>query len=220
MRLRRAFLLVLTLLWATSAAGQSADVHIGIVSGPMGSFAATILKAHQRPYDSITTKVPADSLKHYGVIVVDNLFRLQDLNAAAFKAYVEQGGVLVVINPKTEGFSRSWSPYDIFIGEYTIEARITDRKHPLFRGFPSDKLQDFADSNGPFVGNCSFAEPGKEWVVLAKHAKKGKNAVVMEATYGKGRVIASCTRFDNYNAKPGATRLGDNLIAYAMSLAK
>lgn len=198
----------------------SAEIRIGIVNGPLGSFASTILKSHQTEFELITPKVPGDSLANYALIVIDNLFRLQDINGAAFKAYVENGGVLVVLNPKTEGFSRTWAPYDIFIGEYTIEARITDRKHLLFKGFPDDKIADLADSNGPFVGNCSFAEPGKEWTVLARHSKKKKNAVILEAGFGKGHLILACTRFDNYNAKPTATRLGDNLFRYAMTLAR
>lgn len=207
-------LLALTLLSA------AAPVRIGVVAGPLGSFAATILGSHQTPFEPITPKVPGDSLKNYGLIVIDNLFRLQDLNGAAFKSYVEQGGVLVILNPKSDGFSKTWAPYDIYIAEYTIEAKVVDKKHPLFRGLTSDKIADLADSNGPFVGNCSFAEPAKEWKVLAKHAKKGKNAVIAEADYGKGHVLIGCVRFDHYNAKPLATRLGDNLFEYAVSLAE
>jgi hypothetical protein len=127
--------------------------------------------------------------------------------------------VLLIINPKPDGFSRTWSPYDVFAGPFTIEGRIKNKKHPLFKGFTNDKLQDFATSNGPFVGNCSFAEPGKEWAVLAK-TKDGKNALILEAAYGAGRFLLTCTRFDHYNAKPGATRLGDNLFDYALSLAR
>lgn len=201
------------------ATAQPSPVKIGVVSGPLGSFAATILKNHQTGFETITPKVTGDSLGSYGLIVIDNLYRLQDLNAPAFKAYVERGGVLLILNPKVDGFSKSWSPYEIFIGEFTIEARIVDKKHPIFRGFTSDKLQEFADSNGPFVGNCSFTEPAKEWKVLAKHSKKGKNAVIVESTYGKGHFILACTRFDLYNAKPGPTRLGDNLFNYAIGLA-
>jgi hypothetical protein len=152
--------------------------------------------------------------------VVDNLFSLKDLNGAAFKDYIGQGGVLLIINPKVDGFSKSWSPYDIFVGEYAIEGRITDKKHPLFQGFTNDKLQDFAESNGPFVGNCSLTEPAKEWKVLARHAKKGKNALIVEASYLRGHVILACTRFDHHNAKPGATRLGDNLFRYAIGLVR
>ncbi len=198
----------------------SAEIRIGIVKGTLGSFASTILTSHQTAFELITPKVPGDSLANYGLIVIDNLFRLQDINGAAFKTYVENGGVLLVLNPKADGFSRTWAPYDIFIGEYTIEARINNRKHPLFSGFPDDKVTDLADSNGPFVGNCSFAEPGKEWTILARHSKKKKNAVILEAGFGRGHLILACTRFDNYNAKPTATRLGDNLFNYAVGLAK
>lgn len=205
-------------LFLTLALG--APVRIGVVAGPLGSFAATIFKSHQTTFESITAKVPGDSLKNYGLIVIDNLFRLQDINGPAFKAYVEQGGVLVILNPKQDGFSKTWAPYDIFIAEYTIEAKVVDKKHPLFRGLTSDKIAGLADSEGPFVGNCSLAEPAKEWKILAKHAKKGKNAVIAEADYGKGHVLIGCVRFDNYNAKPMATRLGDNLMNYAVSLAE
>ncbi len=194
-------------------------VRIGIISGPMGSFAATILKSHQIVFDTITSKVPGDSLPNYGVIVIDNLYRLQDINGAAFKAYVHQGGILLILNPKSDGFSRTWSPYDIFVGEYTIQGKIVDKKHPLFQGITSDKLEDFADSNGPYVGNCSLAEPAKDWRILAKHSTNGKNAVIVEAPYGTGHIVLACTRFDHYNAKPGATRLGDNLIKYVIGLA-
>lgn len=200
-------------------AAQSAPVRIGVVSGPLGSFASTILTATRIPFEPITAKVPGDSLGRFGLVVIDNLYRLQDLNAPAFKSYVERGGVLVILNPKTDGFTKSWSPYEIFIGEFTLEAKIVQRKHPLFRGFPNDKLQDFADSNGPFVGNCSFTEPAPEWKVLARHAKKSKNAVIVEADYGKGHLLLACTRFDHYNAKPGPTRLGDNLFKYLIELA-
>jgi hypothetical protein len=198
----------------------STEIRIGIVKGTLGSFASTILTSHQTAFELITPKVPGDSLANYGLIVIDNLYRLQDINGAAFKTYVENGGVLMVLNPKADGFSRTWAPYDIFIGEYTIEARINNRKHPLFTGFTDDKIADLADSNGPFVGNCSFAEPGKEWTILARHAKKKKNAVILEAGFGKGHLILACTRFDNYNARPTATRLGDNLLNYAVGLAK
>lgn len=214
------WLLLTAMLSVAECRAPNAECRIGIVSGPLGSFASTILKSHQAAFELITPKVTGDSLANYGLIVIDNLFRLQDINGAAFKAYVENGGVLVVLNPKTEGFSRTWAPYDIFIGEYTIEARINDRKHPLFAGFPDDKITDLADSNGPYVGNCSFAEPGKEWTILARHSKKKKNAVILEAGFGKGHLIIGCIRFDNYNAKPTATRLGDNLLNYAISLAR
>lgn len=209
-------LLALALTATTPAAGP---VRIGVVAGPLGSFAATILKSHQTPFESITPKVPSDSLKNYGLIVVDNLFRLQDVNGAAFKSYVEQGGVLVILNPKSDGFSKTWSPYDIYIADYTIEAKVVDRKHPLFQGFTNDKIAELGDSNGPFVGNCSFAEPAKEWKVLARHSKKKQNAVIAEADYGKGHILIGCVRFDNYNAKPIATRLGDNLFNYVVQLA-
>jgi hypothetical protein len=43
--------------------------------------------------------------------------------------------------------------------------------------------------------------------------------VIVEAGYGKGWIVAACVRFDNYNAKPSATRLGDNLVDYAISKA-
>jgi len=208
-----------SLAGAASVAAQTPTVRIGVVSGALGSFATTILTANQIAFEPITAKVPGDSLGRFGLVVIDNLYRLQDLNAPAFKAYVEQGGVLLVLNPKADGFTKSWSPYEIFIGEFTLEARISDRKHRLFRGFTNDKLQDFADSNGPFVGNCSFTEPAPEWKVLARHAKKGKNAVIVEAGFGKGHMILACTRFDHYNAKPGPTRLGDNLFKYAIELA-
>lgn len=203
-----------------AVAQTAAPVRIGIISGDLGSFAATILKNNQRPFEPINASLPADSLGRFDLIVIDNLFRLQDLNAAAFKGFVERGGVLVILNPKTDGFSKSWSPYDVFIGEHAVEGRITEKKHPLFEGFASDKLQDFATSNGPFVGNCSFTEPAREWKVLARHAKRGKNALILEAAYGGGHIILACTRFDHYNAKPGPTRLGDNLFRYAISRAK
>lgn len=203
-----------------SALALAGPIRIGVVAGPLGSFAATILKSHQTTFESITPKVPGDSLKNYGLIVIDNLFRLQDINGAAFKSYVEQGGVLVILNPKSDGFSKTWSPYDIYIGDYTIQAKVVDKKHPLFKGFTSDKILELADSNGPFVGNCSFTEPAQEWRILAKHAKKGKNAVIAEADYGKGHMLIGCVRFDNYNAKPVATRLGDNLMNYVVELAE
>lgn len=215
--------LVLAVLTAFSArpvpAQTAAAVRIGIISGDLGSFAATILKNNQKTWESIKATLPADSLGRYDLIVVDNLYRLQDLNAAAFQRYVERGGVLVILNPKVDGFSKSWSPYDVFIGEYAVEGRIKEKKHPLFEGFTSDKLQDFATSNGPFVGNCSFTEPAREWTVLARHAKRGKNALILEAAYGTGHILLACTRFDHYNAKPGPTRLGDNLFRYAIGLA-
>lgn len=207
-------------LAATLAAPAAAQTRIGVIAGPMGSFAANILTSRQIPFENVTTSLANDSLSHFGVLVVDNLFKLQDLNGPAFKRYVENGGVLVVINPKVDGFSRTWSPYEIFAGEYTIEAKIVQKKHPLFKGMTDDKLKDFANSNGPYVGNCSFPEPGKEWTVLAKNAKHGDNAVVLEAGYGKGWFILACTRFDHYNAKPDATRFGDNLFDYALSKAK
>jgi hypothetical protein len=202
---------------AAPLSGQSVP-RIGVVSGPLGSFAATILKSHQQAFDPITNKTPGDSLGRFDLIVVDNLFKLQELNGAAFKGFVEKGGVLVIVNPKQDGFSRTWAPYDIYIGGFVREAKIVDKKHPLFKGFTSDKLEELADSNGPFVGNCHFAEPGKEWKVLAK-PKKGDGAVIVEAGYGKGWIVAACVRFDNYNAKPSATRLGDNLVDYAISKA-
>ena len=82
----------------------NAECRVGIVSGPLGSFASTILKSHQTAFELITPKVTGDSLANYGLIVIDNLFRLQDINGAAFKAYVQNGGVLVVLNPKADGF--------------------------------------------------------------------------------------------------------------------
>jgi hypothetical protein len=125
-----------------------------------------------------------------------------------------------VINPKADGFSRTWAPYDVFIGEPTREARIVEKKHPIFEGFSNDKIQDLANSNGPFVGNCSFTEPAKEWTVLARHKDKKNNAVILEATYGRGRIILACTRFDQYNARAVATRLGENLFQYAIAVSE
>ncbi len=195
------------------------SIRIGVISGPLGSFASTMLEARRIPFDTVTEKTPSGDLNGYDILIVDNLFRLTDLNGPAFQRYVAKGGVLVVINPKPDGFTRAFSPYDIFIGDYVREGKIEDRKHPLFDGFKDDKLQDFADSNGPYVGNCSFTEPGKQWTVLAKPTK-GKNALIVEAGYGKGWMILTCTRFDFYNAKPDPTRLGDNLIDYAMAKAR
>lgn len=200
-------------------AGPADSVRIGVISGPLGSFAATILEARRIPFEKLPNQLSSGDLGRYGILIVDNLFRLADLNGPAFQRYVSDGGVLVVINPKPDGFSRAFSPYDIFIGEYVREGKIANRKHPLFAGFKDDQLRDFADSNGPFVGNCSFAEPGKEWVVLAKPTK-GKNALIVEAGYGKGWMILTCTRFDQYNAKPDPTRLGDNLMEYALTKAR
>ena len=195
------------------------SIRIGVISGSLGSFATTILEARRIPFENVTDQVSGADLGSYGLLIVDNLFRLTDLNGPAFQRYVAGGGVLVVINPKPDGFTRAFSPYDIFIGEYVREGKIEDRKHPLFAGFTDDKLQNFADSNGPYVGNCSFTEPGKEWTILAK-PKKGKNALIVEAGYGKGWMILACTRFDFYNAKPDPTRLGDNLIDYALAKAR
>ncbi|MEO8448198.1 MAG: hypothetical protein ABI647_00315 [Gemmatimonadota bacterium] len=221
MRIRRFQALGAFALATAPLVAQTNPPRIGVISGAMGSFAATILKAHQTPFENVTAKLSTDSLSKYGLLVVDNLFKLQDLTGPAFKSYVENGGVLLIINPKVDGFSRTWSPYDIFVGEYTLEAKIENKKHPLFNGFTDDKLKDFAkDVNGPYVGNCSIAEPGKEWKVLAKQSKDGKNPVVVEAAYGNGWFIVTCTRFDQYPAKPAVTRYGDNLIAYALSKAK
>src|SRR5262245_50186140 len=50
--------------------------RIGVVSGPLGSFAATILKARQLEFDPITSKITGDSLGRFGLIVVDNLYKL------------------------------------------------------------------------------------------------------------------------------------------------
>ncbi|MEZ4455821.1 MAG: hypothetical protein R2882_04590 [Gemmatimonadales bacterium] len=208
---------VLATAFAPSAVAQAPGPRIGILS-TSGSFAAPILRANQMPFEAVANDVPGDSLARYRVVIIDNLFRLKDLNAAAFRSFVEKGGILVILNPQSDGFTKAWSPYEVYIGEYAIEGKITDRKHPLFRGFTSDKLDHFAESNGPFVGNCSFTEPGPEWKVLARHAKKSKNALVLEATYGAGRMILACVRFDLYNARPGPTRLGDNLAAYLKAL--
>ncbi|MBC7894125.1 MAG: hypothetical protein H7066_01865 [Cytophagaceae bacterium] len=199
---------------------QAKPPTVGIVSGDLGSFGATILASQQVPFVKLTTQVSGEGLLAYDVIVIDNLYRLKDLNGPAFRDYVGQGGVLVILNPKVDGFSKAWSPYDIFIGEYALEGRIVDRKHPLFQGFPNDKIEDLASSNGAFVGNCSFVEPAKEWKVLARLPGGKKNPIIVEAAWQQGHMILGCTRFDNYNAKPAATRLGDNLFRYALSLAK
>lgn len=208
-----------TLAHRPSPVGPGDSVRIGVISGPLGSFAATILEARRIPFEKVRGQLSTGDLGRYDILFVDNLFRLADLNGPAFQRYVADGGVLVVINPKPDGFSRAFSPYDIFIGEYVREGRIVDRKHPLFAGFRDDKLQNFADSDGPFVGNCSFTEPAREWIALAK-AAKGRNALIVEAGYGKGWMILTCTRFDYYNAKPDPTHLGDNLIDYAVAKAR
>lgn len=200
-----------------SPTAQEAPVRIGVVAGPLGSFAATILPSLQLGFERVSDKTPADSLAAYDLLVVDNLFRLQDLNGAAFKAFVDGGGVLLILNPKADGFSRTWAPYDVFIGEPAREGRIVDRKHPMFAGFTDDKIRDLADSNGPFVSNCSFTEPAREWKVLARHKDRKQNALVLEAGYGKGHVILACLRFDHYNSRAGATRLGENLFRYAIA---
>lgn len=217
----------LTLLVLSGAAPSPASpatmqdpIKIGVIAGPLGSFAATILPSLQIPYRKISDNTPSDSLTAYHLLIVDNLFRLQDLNGPAFKAFVQGGGVLLVLNPKADGFSRTWAPYDVFIGEPTREARVVEKNHPIFEGFSNDKIQDLANSNGPFVGNCSFTEPAKEWTVLARHKDKKNNAVILEAAYGRGRIILACTRFDQYNAKAVATRLGENLFRYAITLSE
>ncbi len=213
------FVLLLMLAGAGNGAAQD-QPRVGIIQAAgMGSFGATILAHRQTPFDTIPTSITGADLGRYDLIVVDNLFRLQDLNGPAFKAYVQNGGILLVINPKVDGFSRGWAPYEIFAGEHTVEARITDRKHPIFAGISGDKLTDFAESNGAFVGNCSLTEPAREWKVLARHAKLNRNAVIVEAAYGTGHVVVACTRFDHYDAKATPTRLGDNLFAYLLNLA-
>jgi hypothetical protein len=215
------FLTFFVLAGPAAAAAEQLPIQeptrIGVIAGPLGSFAATILPSLQIDYQKISDKTPSDSLIAYHVLIVDNLFRLQDLNGPAFKAFVEGGGVLLVLNPKADGFSRTWAPYDVFIGEPTREARIVEKKHPIFEGFSNDKIQDLANSNGPFVGNCSFTEPAKEWTVLARHKDKKNNAVILEASYGRGRILLACARFDQYNAKAVATRLGENLFRYAIA---
>jgi len=128
----------------------------------------------------------------FDVSVIDNLYRLKDLNGPAFRDYLGQGGVLVILNPKVDGHSKAWSPYDIFIGKYAVAARIVDRKHPLFHGWTNDRIENVASPNGAFVGTCAIVEPA----------------------------IVGCTRFDHYNAKPAATCLGGNLCRYSVSLAK
>ncbi|MHB1328444.1 MAG: hypothetical protein ACYC2K_09605 [Gemmatimonadales bacterium] len=212
--------ILLLLASAVDRANAQEQPRVGIIQAPgMGSFGATILAHRQTPFDTIPTSIGGADLGRYDLIVVDNLYRLQDLNGPAFKAYVQNGGVLLVINPKVDGFSRGWAPYEIFAGEHTIEARITERKHPIFAGITGDKLTDFAESNGAFVGNCSLTEPAREWKVLAKHAKLNRNAVIVEASSGSGHVVVACTRFDHYDAKATPTRLGDNLFAYVLKLA-
>lgn len=201
-------------------AAQAKHPSVGIVSGDLGSFGATILTSQQVPFTKLPATVSGEGLKAYDVIVIDNLYRLKDLNGPAFRDYVGQGGVLVILNPKVDGFSKAFSPYDIFIGDYALEGRVVERKHPLFQGFPNDKIQDLASSNGAFVGNCSFVEPAKEWKVLARLPNGRKNPLIVEASWQQGHMLLSCTRFDNYNAKPAATRLGDNLFRYALSLAR
>lgn len=205
------------LLAAPPAPGQQPTTRVGVVAGPLGSFAANILPALQVSYRSISDKTPGDSLMGYDLLVVDNLFQLKALNGPAFRSFVERGGVLLILNPKADGFSRAWSPYDVFIGEPTREGRIVDRKHPIFAGFSDDRIQDLANSNGPFVANCSFTEPAREWRVLARHKDRKKNALVLETSFGKGHIILACLRFDHYNARAGATRLGENLFRYAIA---
>jgi hypothetical protein len=190
--------------------------RIGVIAGPLGSFAGLILPSLQIPFVKVSDKTPGDSLAAFDVLVIDNLFRLQDLNGPAVRAWVEAGGVLVILNPKADGFSRTWAPYDVFIGEAAREGKITERKHPLFEGLRDDKLKDFAESNGPFVGNCSFTEPAREWNVLAKHSN-GKNALILEAASGRGWILLACVRFDHYNAKAAPTRMGENLFRYAVA---
>lgn len=199
---------------------QPPAVRVGVVAGALGSFAANILPALEVPFQRISDKTPGDSLAAYDLLVVDNLFQLKALNGPAFRNFVERGGVLLILNPKADGFSRVWSPYDVFIGEPTREGRIVDRKHPIFTGFPDDKIQDLADSNGPFVANCSFTEPAREWRVLARHKDRKKNPLVLEAGFGRGHIILACLRFDHYNARAGATRLGDNLFRYALTISE
>ena len=218
--LGRRSVVVLTLTAAaTTAVAQSPAPRVGIISGDLGSFASTILGDLKVPFEKVDVAVSGGDLPRYQLLVVDNLYRLKDLNAPAFKSYVQQGGVLLVLNPKPDGFTNAWAPYDVFVGEFALEGRIVKRDHPLFREFPNDKLQDFAESNGPFVGNCSLTEPAREWQVLARHASKKKNALIVEASAGRGHVLVSCTRLDHYNAKPGATRLGRNLFRYMLQLA-
>jgi hypothetical protein len=213
-------LLVLAGAAPNPAAAVQDPIRIGVIAGPLGSFAATILPSLQIDYARISDQTPSDSLLGYHLLIVDNLFRLQDLNGPAFKAFVEGGGVLLVINPKADGFSRTWAPYDVFIGEPTREARIVEKKHPIFDGFSNDRIHDLANSNGPFVGNCSFTEPAKEWTVLARHKDKKNNAVILEAVAGRGRIILACTRFDQFNARAVATRLGENLFRYAIAMSE
>jgi len=192
------------------------ETRIGVISGPLGSFAATILPSLQLDFDKLSDSSVADDLSHYDVLVVDNLYRLQDLNGDAFRDYVKKGGVLIVLNPKTDGFSRTWTPFDVFVGPPSREGRIVEKKHPLFESFRDDKLKDFAESNGPYVGNCSFTEPAKEWKILARDKDKKNNALILEADYGRGRIILACVVFNHYNARVGPTRLGENLFRYAI----
>jgi hypothetical protein len=161
-------MVILAALGAGRATAQPAP-RIGIVSGDLGSFGGTILKSMQIPFEKITPKVPGDSLSHYGLIVVDNLFSLKDLNGAAFKDYIAQGGVLLIINPRSTG-SREFA-FDIFVGEYAIEdgsrqgtrsSRVHQRQAPGFRRVERPCRQLFAD------------RAAKEWKVLARHAKRAR----------------------------------------------
>ena len=111
-------------------AAQANPPRIGVISGDKGSFAAIILKAHETPFENVTAKLSTDSLSKYGLLVVDNLFKLQDLAGPAFRAYVEKGGGCSSY-PKVDGFP-GLVPYEIS-PRVTLEAKIEDRRPPVQR---------------------------------------------------------------------------------------
>lgn len=143
------FVLLLLLAGPGPSAAQTAP-RVGIIQATgMGSFGATILAHRQTPFDTIPSSIAGADLGRYDLIVIDNLFRLQDLNGPAFKAYVQNGGVLLVINPRVDGFSRGWAPYEISRANTRSRRASPTASTPFSPGFPATSSLTLPNRTGP-----------------------------------------------------------------------
>lgn len=199
---------------------QQTEPKIGLItnriSGKFSEF-PLILKSRQIEYEDIAPKLASIDYSTYDLIIIEaSSYPLDNLHGMAIQKYVKDGGIVLISNVMEDGFSKTWSPYVLYRSEYTDVAKIVDMNHPIFQGFKTTVLKEFAKASGWYVGHSSFSYLDKNWKVLATN--ENGNASLIEARYGKGHFIVSCQALYNYNKYPIVTIFSDNLLDYVISI--
>ncbi|MBI3950491.1 MAG: BatA domain-containing protein [Acidobacteria bacterium] len=183
----------LAILCLESAPGESFYLQQALAVSQNNPYALTV--------NSAGRVSPAD-LEKAGVIILNNIDRLDGAIVARLQRWVERGGGLIMVAGRrvdANGFNQTFSDlapanleHNVTSGDGAFEflARL-DTKHPVFAPFAEARSSNF--STARFYG-YSQAIPKESCLVLARLTSG--DPVILERSVGAGRVLLFASSLD------------------------